>query len=105
MILAAGSLAYYPSYSLHTVHLRHLEVHEDNIGQQLLRLSHCIDPIYGLTHHNQVFLLVQNCSEALSDYWVIVYYQYSDGFFCLASHRWPRAVFREWVAVPQGQEL
>ena len=101
---ATGSLVNYASDSLYPVHLRHLEVHEDNIGQQLSRLSHCFDTIYGLTHHNQVFLLVQNRGETLPDYRVIVYYQDSDGFLCLASHRWARAVFGKWIAVPLRQE-
>jgi hypothetical protein len=57
---------------LQSVHDRHPDVHQDDVGSQVLRLVDSVGAVGGLADHEQAGLGVEDRGEALSDHRLVV---------------------------------
>ncbi len=57
---------------LNPIHLRHHQVHQDDVGLEPFCLGHRLPPVFCLSHHFNVRLRRQQGTNPLADYDVIV---------------------------------
>jgi hypothetical protein len=70
--LCSGPRRHDLSCGLNAVQARHLDVHQDHIGQQPLGHIQRFDTIGGLTHHFQIRLMIQDDGQARANDILIV---------------------------------
>ncbi|BCR81312.1 hypothetical protein SK1NUM_17550 [Arachnia rubra] len=62
---------------IHPRHLRHLQIHQDHIGAQLLIGLHGLPAIPGLANHLMVIVPCQEHTVCLADHGVVINYEYA----------------------------
>src|SRR5690606_17660218 len=76
--LDVGEAAPYLARGLHAVHHGHEQVHDDDVGHELLDELHGLAPVAGLAHHLQVGLEAEGEPQPPPHHRVVVYEQDAD---------------------------